>query len=341
MPRRRGPARRRKRPRRIAPAGVSAADVLLAVQDLKPTDGVTLEQILKMLGMERLPPGSPGVGTWQANVAAPDAPAPPTDADRAAAPPPLTPHLPPRLPGAAASARLVGRVTFAAPQWGSGNTPFKPAAGQSDSEPPPPIFASGTSRALLAAALSTMREGSELDVDRATDVMATRRWLDSIPYRRVPTLRRGAQVLIDESDAMNPFRHDVDHLLHVLDRLFGRGHLTVRRFRYCPGRDVWEAATSERQAWQPPTRGAPVVVVSDVGLTTSLDLDSASVPEWQAFAGRVRESACPLVALTPIGPPWPLALARATAFVHWSERTTARQIARALREAHDRLPEAR
>ena len=50
---------------------------------------------------------------------------------------------------------------------------------------------------------------------------------------------------------------------------------------------------------------------------------------------------CPLVALAPIGPKWPPALARRISFVHWSERTTARQIGRALRDARGRLPEAR
>jgi hypothetical protein len=334
--------RRRKRPARIARAGVSTADVLRAMLDLEPSDGATIELLLKMLGMERLPPASPRVGAWQPNVGAqPEAPTAPSDANRAAGSLPVSPHLPPRLAGASASARLVGKVTFAAPRWGSANTPFKPAAGQSDSEPPPPIFASGTSRALLTAALSTMREGSELDVDRATQVVATRRWLDAIPYQRIPTLRRGAQVLIDESDAMNPFRRDVDHLVQLLDRLFGRGHLIVRRFAYCPGRAVWDGATSERKAWEPPARGAAVVVVSDVGLTRSVDADSASVSEWQAFAALVRESACPLVALAPIGPKWPSALARGISFVHWSERTTARQVARALREARGRLSEAR
>jgi len=335
-------AHRRKRQPRLAPAGVAAADVLLAVHDLKPTDGATLEQILKMLGMERLPPALPRVGAWQANLAPPlETPAAPTDANRTAGSPTVSPHLPPRLQGASARAQLVGRVTFAAPQWGSANTPFKPAAGRSDSDPPPPIFAAGTSRALLTAALSTMREGTELDVERATQVVATSRWLNAIPYRRVPTVRGGAQVLIDESDAMSPFRHDVDHLVQVLDKLFGRSHLTVRRFAYCPGRDVWENATSERKGWEPPARGAPVVVVSDVGLTRSMDLDSASVSEWQAFARVVREAVCPLVALAPIGPKWPPALARRISFVHWSERTTARQIGRALRDARGRLPEAR
>jgi hypothetical protein len=336
--------RRRKKRRRSPAAGVSAGDVLLACHDLNPTDDRTLELILKMLGLEPPPPSMQGRGTWSRNVSEEMVPpVPPIEAARGSTPPPTTPRLPPQLPGTRATAEHIGKVTFAASPSTSSGGVFRPAAGLSDSAPPPPIFARGTSRALLSAALATQREGSDLDVDRATTTMATEFRLDKIPYRLVPTLRRGAQVLIDESDAMHPFRHDVGHLLEDLDRLFGRGHLIVRRFAHCPERGVRQNDRSRREAWEPPARGAPVAVVSNLGLTPGADLEAAApLSEWHAFGVRVRESGCPLVALVPINPlRWPLWLQRTITFIHWSERTTARQIARALRDSRRRFEEAR
>jgi hypothetical protein len=47
----------------------------------------------------------------------------------------------------------------------------------------------------------------------------------------------------------------------------------------------------------------------------------------------VRAAGCHPVGLVPYAPSrWPPALTRLLTFVHWSERTTARQVMRALRE---------
>jgi hypothetical protein len=78
----------------------------------------------------------------------------------------------------------------------------------------------------------------------------------------------------------------------------------------------------------------PVLIASDFGIGTPPEDDApASVSEWTAFARRVLASGCPLMALVPFAPQrWPQRLARIIDFVHWSERTTARQVVRVLRE---------
>jgi len=79
----------------------------------------------------------------------------------------------------------------------------------------------------------------------------------------------------------------------------------------------------------------PVLVLSDFALTTaSDDADGATTAEWLAFAADVRAAHGHPVALAAQAPSrWPAVLTRAMTFVHWSERTTARQVMRALRES--------
>ena len=92
---------------------------------------------------------------------------------------------------------------------------------------------------------------------------------------------------------------------------------------------------SRRRDWESPGRGVPLLVVSDFGVGTPLEDEGFADPaEWLAFARRVAEAGGSTVAVTPFAPRrWPAALTRPMTFVHWSERTTARQAARALRES--------
>jgi hypothetical protein len=84
-----------------------------------------------------------------------------------------------------------------------------------------------------------------------------------------------------------------------------------------------------------------VAVVSDLGIGSVVDLEASVLSEWLAFCEIARAAGCPPIALVPFGPQrWPEALARRLTFVHWSERTTVRQIARAMRESARRSLDA-
>jgi hypothetical protein len=126
-----------------------------------------------------------------------------------------------------------------------------------------------------------------------------------------------------------------------LNRLFGCGHLEIIHFAHCPyshapgRRGVWPDRHRRRTPWRPPGLGVPVLVVSDFTVTTPVyDADYAILREWLEFAEAVVAAGCHPIGLIPYPPSrWPSALTRAMTFVHWSERTTARQIMRALRES--------
>jgi hypothetical protein len=164
-----------------------------------------------------------------------------------------------------------------------------------------------------------------------------------VPYRPVATVRAGAQVLIDVGPSMSPFRQDVVHLLGQLDGLLGPGRTHVLEFARRPSLGVraWQAVT-RRARWRPPIAGASVLVVSDFGIVSALDdVDDLDPEEWRVFAEQTAAAGCSAVALVPFAPGrWPPDLTRMMRCVHWSERTTARQIVRALRERRSR-PAAR
>lgn len=332
----------RPRKRRTVPtrADLSIGDILLAMRRLRPKDVHTIREMAKMLGLQRLPPVAQTAGAWQSSLGAEASTTPATTTappTPAAASHGSTIALP-QLTGTRVIADRIGRVTFSVAEAAASDGQFQPADGRSESEAPPPLFARRTARALLSTAIATQHEGTELDVERATVLLATKLRLDRIPYRQVATLRRGVQVLIDRTAAMNPFHHDVEYVVEDLARLFGRDQMEIGYFHDCPSRGLSFDHDPERDWWLPPARRAPVVILSDFGLTRIARVDRSSVFEWLRFASDVRAAGCSLIGLVPLGPErWPPALAARVTFVHWSERTTARQIARARRESHLRL----
>lgn len=332
---------------------ISLGDTLRVEAALRPRDAATREAVEALLGAERSAPPAklvPSAGPWKQNEpkAAP-APGAAPSAGRAKTAPAdsgesVPAAAPPRLAGSAVASRHLGRTSFAPPAWLMTADSFSPLAGGNVSLPPPPIFDRLRSRAILGAALATFTAGSEVDLERATAALAAGRRLQRIPYRPVPTLGRGAQVLVDRARALDPLRLDLVQLLADLELLFGPGRLEVLSFAHCPSasdarrRGVW-AESGGRRAWRAPARGMPVLVVSDFAASPAVDDDEdvATPGEWLQFARQVRADFCHPVALTPYPPSrWQPALARLLSFVHWSERTTARQVMRAVREARMR-----
>lgn len=69
-----------------------------------------------------------------------------------------------------------------------------------------------------------------------------------------------------------------------------------------------------------------------------LDEDRATTSEWLRFGLRARDQGNLVVALVPYEAlRWPPSLARVISIIHWSERTTAGEVRRALRDVGNRL----
>jgi hypothetical protein len=324
---------------RARPFPISLGDRFRVESDLRPGDQATRDVIDRLLGRDQPSAAKPAtsMGPWKpaASSSATPAPAPVTEQpvpDEAGRPSGAL-----RLPGIETAGGFVGRVAWTTPAW-TANVSAIEAGGGESSLPPPPIFSVRHARALLSGVLSTLHDGSEIDTVRASAQMTRHLHLQSIPYRPVPSLRRGAQLLVDQSRSMAPFRADIEQVLTDLERLLGRGHLEVLHFKSAPSngprRGVWAKDAGGRRPWRSPGRGVPVLVISDVTMSPPLDDDAATADEWTQFAYDVRAAMCRLVALVPYPPDrWPAALTRLIAFVPWTESTTARQVMRALREA--------
>jgi hypothetical protein len=330
---------RRNRPDRSRPFPISLGDRIRIEEDLRPADTATRDVIDRLLGGEppsaaasttSLGPWKPAASSSAATPTAPVTAAPVADA--------ASRHDPLKLAGIETTSTPLGRIALPPPAWSGNVAPLDPGAGGEESLAPPPIFSVAHTRALLTGVLSTLHDGSEIDTARASAQLTRDFHLRSIPYRPVASLRRGAQVLVDLSGAMAPFRDDVAQVLADLEHLFGRGHLEVLNFKSSPAsgprRGVWAQDSGGRRAWRSPGRGVPVLVISDVTMSPSMDDDVATVDEWQRFAHDVRAAMCRLVALVPYPPDrWPVVLTKLISFVPWTEQTTARQVMRALREA--------
>ena len=332
-------------PDRSRDVPVSLGDLLLVEADLRPADEEARAAIDALLGFSRTPaaPLTASLGPWQANE--PQSPGgvqpPPQRAPSSAQAPETSRQTTPRLNGSRTEVRFVRRIGFDAPDWAGKAEPFQPAAGSDTSLPPPPLFAASHARAILTAMFATFHDGPDFDVDRMVSQLARGRRVEAIPYAQVPTLRGGAQVLIDVAETMDPYRDDITQLLADLDRLFGRAHLEVLQFRHCPSarddrrRGVFDDPRRRPVRWRPPAPGVPVLIISDFALSPAVndELDYATAGEWHEFAADVVAAHCHPVGLLPYPPSrWPMALGRVMSFVHWSERTTARQVMRALRE---------
>ena len=234
-------------------------------------------------------------------------------------------------------ARLVKQASSEAPvpEWLS--TPGEPLApaDTADAEAEAkvePLFGRRTGRAILTGALGSMAEEGEIDVERIVVTLSEARPLTAVPLLFGPTLRHGVEVLVDVSVGLDPFRGDVSSLLQALGDLLADDVLDVSYFNHCPGRGITRHAGRRWCPWSPAFVRAPVLVVSDLGIGGPLEAEErASTEEWLQVARAVRGTGRAMLALVPYeGRRWPPALARAMTLLHWSERTTAGEIRRAV-----------
>ena len=242
------------------------------------------------------------------------------------------------LPGGALTELVATRTGSAAvqpPPWDAATAPMS-APDPGDPPSPDPILPPLTRRGILSAALATRAPNGPPDLDRILDTLTRGAPLREIPRVQVPTLRMGAQVLVDSWAGMSPYTADRDQLLDGLRRILGPTRMEVLRFAGDPLRRAGAGPRTGWRPWRPPPPGTPVLVLSDLGIGgPPLDAERASVEAWVRFARGARDARCPVVALVPFGPArWPRALADAMLLVHWSERLTAGAVQRAVGRGH-------
>ncbi len=191
-----------------------------------------------------------------------------------------------------------------------------------------PLLMPQLTRGILSAALATPGGDGPLDVEAVTEMLARCEDIGRLPTLPSWTLGRGAQVLLDKSQAMMPFVKDQAWLLKEIRNVAGAEMVAVLRFVGSPARGAG-GGTKPWRRYQPPPPGTPVVLLSDLGsCRPMLAADWAGEDEWSLFAAEVRRSLCPLLAFVPYKPSrWPRRLARLMNIVQWDRVTTAAVIA--------------
>lgn len=191
----------------------------------------------------------------------------------------------------------------------------------------PPLFPTNSARNLFSALVATAAQDGPIDEGRLVELSAKCRPAARLPRRTAWTLRRGAQVLVDRSEAMVPFRNDIEDALSALGLLLGDS-VSVLRFEETPLR-VFRYARNQARDYRPPPAGTPVLAITDLGLRRPRDAWA-----WIDFAARVRRAGCPLAALVPYPPSrFPLPLASRMVAVSWDPSMTAGAVRRAARRA--------
>jgi hypothetical protein len=202
----------------------------------------------------------------------------------------------------------------------------RPSADPAVPVDPEPLLVPRWARGIVSAALATP-DGGPVDVERTIDLVARLEPLRRVPALPRPTLRHGAQVLLDRSEAMLPFYRDQAVLVRTLAEVVGRHRLEVLRFAGCPASSGAGPDTPfSWEPYRPPRPGVPVVLVSDLGANEApLDADAATPDDWREFASAVEAAGCPLLAFVPAAHDrLPEGLPRSLRVIVWDRTTTAR-----------------
>lgn len=189
-----------------------------------------------------------------------------------------------------------------------------------------PLLSPSSARNILSATLSIEDEQGPIDAARLIDAVASCRAVARLVREPSPTLRRGALVLIDRSEHMDPYHRDIVEVLRSIEQVLGRDGVTRFTFDGAPTELArWD--DGEPCAFSAPA-GTPVLLLSDLGMRRS-----SSEDDWYAFATRAARAGCLLIALVPYPPSrLPARLARRMRVVMWDRRTTVAEARHAARK---------
>lgn len=316
------------------------ADLLRAFATLRPEEA-TRREVARLLGVEIDPESEP---------APPASPKPP---------PPPSPLLKPPDQSAVASSMAASQIERGAvpdagselsavlvldrsasrrpPDWLKHVPPLEtePTRQAISPEPEDRLLVPLWTRAILSGALSTLSASGPLDVAALVRRVARGAPLQQIPLRPAPIMAHGVQVLVDRGNAMLSFTADQDWLLDRLRSVVGEDRLQILSFEGCPSWGAGPGASWEWkeyfEAWSP-LPGVTVMALTDLGIGTwGAGNQPVHPSEWRAFANRLRQAGCPLIALVPYRKDrWPQELTRCMKILHWDPATSARHVRRVL-----------
>jgi hypothetical protein len=321
---------------------LSLGDRIEAAGKLRPADAATAALLFEML-RPREAQGGLKSAARRAAAPAPAAPTPATGDVLSGRTPSAVPDSPaaPALPTPGEMPPMgttkvtpLERRPFSKPTT-PGLASLAPSIGASRWREPPPLIAPNQTRAILATLVARPHEGLAIDVPALLDRIERGVPLDSLPRREVWSVRRGVQLLVDCSAAVTPIANDIETIERRLIGILGKERLDHRYFAGCPSRGCGAGDRSTWKPWRPPTSGAPVVVLTDMGCAgVASNDDWAGSEEWGRFAQVARAAGSTIVVLLPFPVHRvPLSLARSITVVPWNEALSAARVRRILADA--------
>jgi hypothetical protein len=231
----------------------------------------------------------------------------------------------------------VSRARVEPQRWTVGVPPLPddPEPGEGKPLPFEPLLVPHWTRGILTGVLSTLSKEGSLDEDRVVQALAERRPLRELPRLPLPTMRRGAQLLIDRGEGMVPFLADADWMVESIRLVVGAERLEILNFAGNPEQGCGQGPAIDWEPYRPPPPATPVVLLTDLGLgRPPLSEEWAGPDEWHSFAQLVRHAGCPLVAFVPYSRErWPQQLIAAITIIPWDRTTTAGLVASAVRRS--------
>ena len=188
-------------------------------------------------------------------------------------------------------------------------------------------------RGVAGAMLATSQPSRDIDWKFLERRLVRGLPIEKLPWQPRPTLKRGVQVLLDQSESMQPFSRDGTDLITRLRRLIGQRSVRTWSFQLDPWRPAasqWKWLSSAPQTFAADT---PLLIVSDFGIARG---GARGAEPWQEIVRRAEQRRCPIVALIPAPQSsWPEWLPQIApyAFV-WDRETSPQIVRRALLRIH-------
>lgn len=168
---------------------------------------------------------------------------------------------------------------------------------------PEPLLEPVWSRRVVGELLAIDAPLGDLDIRSLVRTIAALRPLRRLPRKLRPTLRLGAQVLLDRHASLMVFFSDQSALRLELEGFGGRERTAVLRCDGFPPTEVAPLVGTDWRPYTPPPAGTPVLVVGDLGMARGrFPLDPATEAAWDAFLAPLTAAGSRVSALVPCPP---------------------------------------
>jgi hypothetical protein len=294
---------------------ISVGDVVVALKRLRPKNARTRARLLDVLGFADAPARLPRKRTRRAPLPILTPPLPPSN-----------PHPGPAGHGGPTRERLQP-VRMEPPQTGTEATATLSTDIGRVSRPvlPAPLFDPRWTRDIIVNVLSTRAPLGDYDIEALLALLAGAKPIVDIPRQNIRTLSRGAHLLVDIGESMEPFAADQERLVGDIKRIVGHDLVDVLSFRRTPAHGCGSGPLWTWKPYQRPRVLLPLVAISDLGLGgPPVSVDRGSEADWAAFFDSL-PAQLPVVILNPYpSRRWPAALRRRVVILQWDRVTSPR-----------------